>query len=299
MGSYVSVNVYVVEDDPARKPVEGVVVRVFDESNKNFFTQDTTDAEGKVGFTLFSETRFHLRFYKYGAQIKQPQVIDVLEPPYGQPQLNSFEVKATVFQHPVANDARLCRASGFFRDVTGGPHENVDIQVIGKFEPILLDGAGILSERRTIRTDSKGFACIDLIRCARYAVLIQGHEDEERQIDVPDLPSVSLPDLLFPVVEEVTLTPTGPYKVQVGEVLSLTPTVVGTNRVPLEGTAPGDVRWLTSDDSVLSVSVGSTTLTLTGRKKGTAELRAERLDRSIIRIPDKDILGLPQTIQVY
>lgn len=296
MGSYVSVDIYVVDDTPLAKPVEGVLVRVFDEKNIYFHNQDTTDVDGRVGFTLFTNI-YNLRFFKFGAQVKQPQIIEVTASLAGTPQLNAFEVKATVFQHPVANDARLCRASGFFRDVTGAPQRFLDVHIIGQFAPILLEGAGVLSERRAIRTDADGFAWLDLIRFAKYTATIQGFEDTQREILVPDAPSVNLPDLLFPVVEEVALEPEGPYTLVVGQSLELTPVVLTSSGVPLSGTAPADVIW-SSSDSIFSLDIASDKLVLKGLAKGSAELRAERRNKTIIRIPDSAIGGVPQVITI-
>lgn len=295
--SYQSVDVHVMDTTALQGPVEGMLVRVFDEANVNFITQDTTDVDGRVGFTLFTAT-YNLRFFKFGAQVPQPQVAVVQEPAAGEPLLNAFNVFAEVFVHPIANDARLCRASGFFRDVTGAPEPNVDIHIIAQFDPIILEGSAVLSERRVLRTDKNGFACVDLIRCARYSAMVQGHEDVLRLIEVPDSPSVNLPDLLFPVVEAVTFDIPGPYNLAVGEKLELTPTVVGSNGVPIPGTASGDVQWSSSDSSVLGVATATTIIVLTGMVAGTAELIAERRNTSIIRIPETPIQGVPQTATV-
>lgn len=297
MPSYQSVDVLVFDSTALRLPVEGVLVRVFDELNKNFHTEATTDSDGKVGFTLWTQT-YNLRFYKLGAQVPQPQVIEVLEPSPGDPLLQQFEVTATIFEHPIANDPRLCRASGFFRDVTGAPHAHLDIHIIGQFEPILLEGAGVLNERRSVRTDEDGFVCVDLIRCANYTLTMQGYEDQQRSISVPDAPSVNFPDLAFPVVAAVSFDISGPHLLFVGDTLVLTPTVVTSAGVELTGTATTDVRWSSSNPSVMSVTTGPETLTLTAIASGGAELVAERANQSIIRIPSTGIAGQPVGVTV-
>lgn len=294
--SYQSVDVYVEDTTANKNPVEGVLVRVFDSTNTVFYSEATTDSEGRAGFTLWTNT-YNLRFYKFGVQVKQPQVI-VVEEPSGPVLINAFTASATIFEHPIANDPRLCRASGYFRDITGQAQPGLDIHIIGSFSPILLEGAGVLSERRAIRTDREGFACVDLIRGAKYIATVQGFEDTQRSLEVPDLPSVNLPDLLFPIVEKVSFDQDGPYSLTVGQVLELTPTVTASNGVPLSGPAYADVIWSSSDTSVLDVGLTSTTLQLTAKKAGTAELRAERRNTSIIHIPLVPILGLPQSVTV-
>lgn len=292
MGAYESVDVYVLDDTALHSPVSGMLVRVFDSTGTTFFAQDTTDVDGRVGFTLWSQ-QYTLRFYKEGAQVRQPQVMDVVEGG-----TNTFDAYATVFVHPISNDPRLCRCSGFFRDITGAPHPWLGMYFLGQFSPILLEGAAVLSERRSIRTNEAGYACIDLIRGACYEATIEGFEDTQRQVAVPDSPSANLPDMLFPVVEEVTFDTLGPYLLSVGGTLELTPTVLTSTGIPLVGTASSDVQWLSSDDSILAVAVTDTTLVLTALAVGTAELQVRRLDQSIIRIPLTEVQGVPQTVVV-
>jgi len=295
--SYQSVDIHVVSKAPSKDPVEGFLVRVFDEVNAVFYDQGTTDSEGKAGFTLFIGT-YSLRFYKFGAHVDQPLLIEVKVPTVGDPLINAFTVGATTFEHPIANDARLCRASGYFRDVTGAPQPNLDIHLIGQFEPILLEGSAILGERRSLRTDKNGFACVDLIRCARYTATLQGMEDTQRVLEVPDLPSVNLPDLLFPVVAQVTLTPPGPYAMRVGDSLTIVPVVSTSSDVPLEGSAIADVMWSSSDYSVIGVGLTATEIVITAKAKGSAQLLAARRDGSVVHIPSVPIQGVPVDVTV-
>lgn len=296
MPSYQSVDVVVTDSTALKKPVEGVLVRVFDETNINFITEGPTTSDGRVGFTLFTQ-KYNLRFFKFGTQVPQPQTLEVLEG-VGIPLVQTFDVVATTFVHPIANDSRLCRASGFFRDVTGAPHGYLDIHIIAQFEPILLEGAGVLSERRGTRTDGDGFACIDLIRCAQYTATVEGHEDQSRDIKVPDSPSVNLPDLLFPVVEAASFDISGPLSLSAGGTLELVTNVMSSDQVELIGPATGDVVWSSSDADVFKVVATQTGLLLTGIAAGSAEIQAARRNQSIIRIPDTPIQGVPVSVTV-
>lgn len=292
-----SVDVYALDDTLLHNPISGLTVRVFNSTGTTFLTQDVTDVVGHAGFTLDDGTSYSLRFYKFGVQVTQPQVIAVTTPT--PTLLNSFNIYGTVFQHPIAIDARLCRASGYFRDITGAKQPAVDMFFIGQFDPILLEGACVLSERRTARTDQEGYACIDLIRGARYLVTLQGFEDSQRQIEVPDRSSVNLPDLLFPVVDSVALSPAGPYSLAVGVQLILTPTVLSSNQVPIDGIAAGDIIWSSSDPSILAVSpLSGTQLVLQGISPGVADIQGTRSGQSVIRVPNTAITGLPQPVTV-
>lgn len=282
--SYQSVDVYVLNKG-TNAPVPGVMVRVFDEAGKVFYGDAQTDADGKAGFTLWNQ-RYSLRFYKFAARFKQPQLIDVLEGPGGTPADNSFNTYVELVDGEVATDPRLCRASGYFRDITGAPHRYLDLIFIGEFAPILLDGAGVLSERRMTRTDKNGYACLDLIRCAQYSATVEGYEDQVRKISVPDAPSVSLPELLFPTVSSVSFDLPSPWTLSVGSTQVLTPSVLTSTQVPLEGVATTDVRYTVEDPTIASIAVATpTTLELRGLKAGSTRLLIERTDLSIVKIP--------------
>ena len=297
MSSYQTVDIYV--EDTKGSPVEGMMVRVLSEDGTDLYTQGTTDSAGLLSITLFTNT-YSLRFYKYRTSVKQPVQITVTEGPNGQAPAvpNTFDIVAEVLVPPLATNPRLCRASGYFLDVTGAPHPNLDIKFSGTFAPILLEGSGVLASKRSIRTDKNGFACVDLIRCAIYLVMVEGYEDILREVRVPDAPSVNLPDLLFPVVSSVSLSPDGPYTLSEGDTLELTPTVLSSDSVPLIGTATGDVKWSLSDTTVASLAVQGETLLITAKAVGTTSLLVERLNTSIIRVPESDIEGSGTLITV-
>lgn len=300
MPSYQSVDVVVLDSSALHDPVAGVLVRVLSADGKTLYTQGATDADGRVGFTLYTQL-YSLRFYKFQASFQQPQLIEVLEGAGGAApdEPNEFVVYGETLTLPIASDPRLCRASGYFRDITGAPQRYLDLLFIGQFAPVLLEGAAVVSERRAVRTDDGGFVSIDLIRCAIYTATVEGLEDSLREVRVPDSPSVNLPDLLFPIVQSVSFDPPGPYSLAVGETLELTPTVVGSNKVPLTGVAYGDVVWSTADPLVATVApLTETTLELRGTGAGTTTLLATRLDKSVIAIPEAPIVGSGVSIEV-
>lgn len=297
MPSYQNVDVFV-KDSVTGAPVEGMLVRVFDEANTLLYNEATSDATGRASFTLYTRT-YNLRFYKFQTPVKQPQLIEVLEGPNGEQVSNEFQVYANNVARPVALDPFLSRASGFFRDLSGQPYRHLDIIFIGSFGPILLDNSGVLPEKRMVRTDAWGFACIDLIRCAKYSVTVESLEDQLLEVSVPDAPSVDLPSLLFPHVSSVSFAEQVPQQLSVGSALSLTPSVLTSTGVLLEGTANGDVRWSISDPTVAALSSTSTQLELRGLKAGTIELRAERIARTPVVLPfDQYIPGSTFEISV-
>lgn len=291
---YQVVDFFVTDTAPAASPIEGVLLRLYSADGKLFYTDTITNAEGHGGFLLDDGVQYQLRLYKFQVSFTNPLLFSLAAPPA----LNVFDVKGAVFVPPVALDPRLCRASGFFRRGTGAPAANVDAHFIPKFDPLLLEGAAVLTERDIIRTDERGFAQIDLIRCGEYDVTIQGMDDMRRTISVPDAPSVNLPDLLFPVVHQITFSPPGPFEVTIGTDLPIVPTIIASNGEVLPGTGAGAVLWGTEDPTTAAVLDNGTALALRAFKSGTTRLTARRSDTTIIRYPDLPILGVPQLITV-
>lgn len=293
--SFVPVDVYVKDSLPVQNPVAGVVVRVFDINGATVYTQATTDADGHAGFLLPDSQTYQVRFYKLHCQFTNPQYIAVVP----LPGTNVFDVQAQVFEPPAAVDPRLCRASGFFRDVTGAPATDVDVQIIAKFNPLLLEGSAVVTERVNVRTDKDGYLEVDLIRNGQYNVTVSGMEDVVRMISVPDAPSCNLPDLIFPVVGEVSFDPEGPYALTLGgDDVPITPTIITTAGSVLEGTALGDVIWASSDPTIFVVLPTATQLMLRPQGAGTAQLLVTRQDQTIVRIPDTPIQGQPMDVVV-
>jgi hypothetical protein len=292
MSQYVPVNIYVVDSTPAANPVSGVLVRVFTQDGLTVITEATTDGTGLAGFMLASDFTYQVRFFKFQVSIKNPQFIQVLDPPAQ----NGFTVVATLLTPPLSQDPRLCVAFGYFRTVTGAPAPNTDIQFISKFDPLIMDGSAVTNERQIARTDQNGYVQIPLIRFGQYSVIVAGMEDLRRDISVPDAPNVNLADLIFPVVSEIIFTPTGPFTVHIGTDFQTTTQLVTSDENPDPNS--WDVIWSTDNPSVCAVLSGAPTLTLRGFQVGTCNLIAKRSNNTIIKIPDPGIIGIPQVINV-
>lgn len=297
MSSYQNLDVLML-DKVTKYPVAGVLVRVLSEDGAVVYTEGVTNDEGTASFMLWTQ-RYTLRFYKFQVRFSQPLIVDVLEGQYGAPVQNSFLAYGEAMSPPMANDTHLCRASGYFRDITGAAHKYLDIFFIGEFGPILLDGSAVLSERRAIKTDEKGYACVDLIRCANYAATVEGYEDQVRRISVPDAPSVSLPALLFPTVESVSFDSPSPWTLSVGSEVSIKPTVVTSSKIPTAGPDCINVVWSLEDPTVASITLLQDSIVLRGLKPGTTKLLASRRDQSIVSVPYvKNLIGSGQQVTV-
>ena len=290
--SFETVDIYV-KDSLHDDPIEGVVVRVYSKDAKLFYTQAITDTFGVASFLLNTQ-EYQLRFYKQHVALPNPRYIEVIEAPVA-PLSNVFDIVGDLIVPPSAADPRLCTVFGFFRRPDGTPAANVDVHFIAKFRPLLLDGDAVLTERTIERTDKDGYIQVNLIRCGQYDVTVQGIEDQQRLISVPDAPNVSLPSLLFPVVDRITFDPPGPWTVAVDDEIQVTPTIFGSDGNTLDC---GDVIWSSSDNSILAVLPSGGVLTLRGLAAGSASVQATRADQSIVRIPDTPITGVPAVVTV-
>jgi hypothetical protein len=300
--------------------LEGVLVRVFDETGATFITQNTTALVGSdavAEFTLDGDDppiSYTIRMSKpgvafdggFGDQYKTPQLIEVWSPAAGSPTgTNDFDVKGETFTMPVAADSRMCRASGFFKDATGRPLEGLDISLINDFKPAIVDGYAVLGSKVELRTDEDGYVEVDLYRGGEYRAMVQSIQAAEadstgaivfdRALVVPDQASVNFIDLLFPVVEEITWTL---GELAVGDTFDLIPIVVGSDGRTLEGTAHEDVLYEIADTEVATVSVLEDKLVITALASGSTELTATRIDQTVVFIPDSGIVGSPLTITV-
>lgn len=293
MSTYEPVDLYFKDTSPQKVPVAGVVTRVTSQDGVQLYGMATSDGAGHTSFLLPSGMTFQARYYKFGTMLPNPQYLEIRPAPI----LNTFDVPVAPLNPPVPTDARLCTAFGFFRDITGRPAPNVTMQFISKFNPVWLEGSGVLTERVMTRTDNKGYVQIDLIRFGQYDVTIAGTEDYTRKISIPDQPNVNISDLLFPIVSAVTFTPAAPATMVVGDIAQLRPNVFSSDGNPVDINS-GPILWSSSDPSILGVGLAGGILNLVPLAPGTAQVRGVRSDQSIIRIPDAGVAGLPFSVVV-
>ena len=289
-----SVDIYVQNDHPYGDPVAGVVVRVFDSTGTTFVTSANTDTMGLAALSLPSGVSYQVRMYKDKFSVKQPQLLPVQPAPL----LNSFTVTGHMYEPPEAVNTRMCRCSGFFRNLDNSPAREHSVHVIAKFDPLLVDGNAHLTELLLQRTDDTGYVEFDLVRNGQYNVTIEGLEDQQRVITIPDAPSANLPDLLFAVVSSVEFSPPGPWTLGVDESMLLTVTVHTSDGRVLPGIAQQDLIWTTDNNAAAFVCYAGNQLEIRSQGVGSANLLATRRDTSIVRIPNTPVLGVPVGITV-
>lgn len=295
MPSFVPTDLFVVDLD--KNPIEGVVARLMSPDGKRVHGQYSSDVDGHIKILLPAPNTYQVRLYKFGVSF-EAVLIEVKEAP----EKNSFNVYGEPFKWPMSSDARLCVASGFFRDVTGAPKSYQDLHFVADFNPFVLDGSTVANERRSVRTDEKGWVEISLIRNAIYGVTMEGWQDQFRRITVPDRASVNLAYLLFPRVDRIDAGATS-FTVRKGKTVTLPISIFTTDDRQIEN-INCDVIWTSGDEKIFIISSRSlTTLTLTGVGRGTSVLNARRNPTMIggdppVYYPDTPIKGVPITVNV-
>lgn len=201
-------------DDPSPVLIEGLTVRLFDTLGA-FVTSGVTDVDGEVVVDV-PDDDYDLYFFKSGVSIldSMPQritvdVADVDVPP------NTYKVLAHVASLPEAVDPLLCRVSGNLRGSGGG--SSIDGQLV--FAPCMeagYVGGDLLSPQNhlDVLPDVDGYYEFDLIRGLEYRAyfvhinVVTGIAKDpfEMAVIVPDLPSIGIEDLLFPVPISATFT---------------------------------------------------------------------------------------------
>jgi hypothetical protein len=277
-------------------------------------------------FTLDGDTipiNYTARFSKVGVAFdgsagdisKSPQKFDVWTPASASPTgTNDFDIKGQTFVIPVATNPRLCRCSGFFRDLAGRPLAGLDIKFINDFMPAIVDGEAVLGEALAARTDKDGYIQLDMYRNGHYMAWVDSVNTVKdspvgtasvdsigfnRLIVVPDQASFNLVHMLFPIVKMVVFTP-AVITVAVDDFEDLVPVLTATDGRTLKGFADQDVIYEIVDPLIAAIRYvdDGETLQIVGLSPGTTTLTVTRKDQTVVSIPDTPISGQPITITV-
>jgi hypothetical protein len=297
----VTCEVYALDTTLAHDPIEGVLLRIFDETGASFITSATTDALGRAQFDVNGTPapypiRYQVRCSKLGVTFTNPEYIEVYDP-LPPATANSYNVYGDIHVLEEATKPGFCRCAGFFVDPGGRPIEDLMIKFTNLFEPVIYDNV-VIATKVEVRTDRDGYAVVELVRGGKYVATISGMHDERLDIVVPDLPSANLKDVLYPVVASVTFSPAAPWSMLVGGYIDVTPVVTASSGAILDGIADGDVQYRTADPTVAHVAMGNGVLRISGVSAGSTTLILSRIDDSIKRIPDPAIIGSGGAISV-
>jgi len=311
-----TVQLFVLDQDA--NPIPGVLFRIFDITGTVFITQQYSTAIDDYAIaevTLDGDTppiNYAVRLSKtgvafdgsLGSESKTPQMLSIESPPSTP---NEFSFVGETFSMPTASDPRLCRCSGFFKDISGRPLSGLEIKIINDFGPAIVDSYGVMGAGLSLTTDKFGYLAVDLYRHGKYSAMVEGVQVSDnnassslslpRLIEVPDQGSANLLNLLFPVIEVVSFTRTT-YTIGVNETLVLNPVVTASDGRILTGVGCEDVIYAVDDLSVAGISTSAMAVTVVGVTPGTTQLTAVCRDQTIVKIPSLGITGQPITIIV-
>ena len=296
------VDIFVTDDSPGASPIAGVFVSALDPATFTVVASATTDSLGRAAFVLpgviAPGTSYEIRFFKLGVRFANPKQIAVIEPVVT---TNRFDVSGTLLTLPAATDPRVCRCTGRFMSFSNTPIVGATVRFMSRAEsgyqvPKIVDGNLVSAEAYATQTDADGYVSIDLIRGAQYFITFSGEDDVVWNILVPDLPSVNLIELIHPAPVllkwDSVVAPGNAVSVQVGET-KLVPYVIVYS--DYEETGQGAIKWIkfiNSDDVLMSVGFSDGAVSIEGLSTGTAAITTEMLsDLKPVRVPAYNIVA--------
>jgi hypothetical protein len=311
------IRIYSVDEND--DPLEDVLIKFYSAADV-FITQNTTELvedEAYCEVSLDGDTtpiEYRIRLIKNGVAFdgslgdsnKTPQLISVYSPPDLSPtDANSFTVQGQTFSRPVSADPRLCRCSGFFKDLLGRPLANLPVHIRGAcfnddqnvFTPTIVDGNLVMQGEPIIgRTDENGYFIVDLYRTGHYSFLLAGLETETRSVYVPDTTSFNLINMLFPVVTSITFDP-DPIDISVDESVDVEVEILASDTTTLD-VYDDNLTFLIEDTSIATIVLVDGKLQITGCAAGTTQLTVEISDDTIVTIPTEPVTYSPLQITV-
>ena len=266
---------------PGGDPVQGVRVSLH-QTIGTFISAQTTDATGSVFLGNLAEGSYEIRITPNppGYVVSSSRQTITVQGTEDQ----TFDIAIDTSSLPAATDDKFCRCTGYFVDPYGKPYSDLSIHLSPVNTPTLFAYSGttkaVVPESLLVKTDHVGVASVDLIRGHEYSVYMEGYENIQRLILVPDLLASSLPDVLFPTVDRVeydsngvTLLPVSAptLSVSAGAESKLGLTTVFRSGLRVDGLVAG--HTLTSSDGTVFTALASgSEVTVTGVSQGSAKL---------------------------
>lgn len=281
------VRITVLSDDASPVPVVGVVIDFYDTGGV-FQTEGTTDSNGQV-FVSLPDASYDLLFFQRGTSIlpKQPQriVVDHLL-------INHFQVTAHVRTMTESMDPALCRISGYLLGPGGQPV--TDQRLVFNVQADVLIAYGTLVSPNSfmrVQPDSTGFFQFDLLRNVTYSAFFElldtavlGQSPYKAVVLVPNLPSMDLTDILFPLpINSVFSAPTINLllanQANPDTSITLTTTYSDASVRTQPVAPPASLSLSVSDPTIVSASLSpdGTTISLSPLKVGVATITVTRV----------------------
>lgn len=231
----------------------------------------TTDAQGMVFLGNRSDGTYELRVTPPAGALPTQGSRQSVVLAAGDPASVVFDVLIDQSTITPPTNPLLCRCHGYFRDPSGLPFADASISFSEEQLPQLTlntvtgVSTGLLPKTISVLTDANGFASVDLLRGALYSAFVSPLANTKVTIVIPDLPTASLPDVLFAVVDRVeykqnnnTLLPTSAptLTIQNGNTVNLSMETVYRSGYRTAGLSR--VSLFVADDNVIKLSLTDT-----------------------------------------
>lgn len=270
--------VRVQSDDPSPAWVAGVAVYIYNPNSIVLVTSGTTDGTGTAAF-LLPDGPYDVRFYKQGVSIlpSQPQRIVVDHTQVG----NTFIVTGHVTSMPFSTDPLRCRITGTVLGPDGAPVKEVKISFIPAPDLVVIN-TNVLAPQLPmhLESDDNGYFDFTLLRSVNYLGYMTNVDTffeknpTELDVRVPNLASLGLNDLLFPLplgatfsVSSITLPLVAGPNSTVFVSMPMSDGSTRTDLPPWVGITPSS-----TDGTIVDSVLIKGQLTLTPRKVGTTTL---------------------------
>lgn len=280
--------------DPGSSPLDGVVVSLHPNGGGATIAAGTTGANGNAPGTVFlgalnaGTYEVHVTPPLGAAIVQEGNLHTITVDAVNASQV--FDVLVDVSGLPAASDDNFCRCSGTFMDSYGKPVSDLSIHFYENTVPELAYYPGtntvnaIIPKPQVIRTDSSGYAVVDLLQGATYQVYMEGFENLSRAIDVPALSASSLPDVIFPVVDGVEYTYNNALlpvnapvlSIGVGQQAVLSLETVHRSGLRVDGLVAVSLTSDDVDEAIIQTDIDSNTLTVTAIGAGNTLLQVAR-----------------------
>lgn len=226
-------------------PLENVRIRLYSEDGATFITEGDTDEEGLLVLDLPLATywvRPFLQGYRFDTRLRV--VFD---------EAGTWEVEGTnLVTYPPATRAGYCRVRGRIVSPQGLPVGTATVSFRQTLSPRLSGNEVVAPGKVIVSSAATGLIDVELQQKSVLEVVLEGYEDESIRVRVPELSSVPLGELLFPVVESALFSENALALDVLEEVtLQLTLTLSNGNVLPYD--LDGGARVVPSDWVTLSV----------------------------------------------
>jgi hypothetical protein len=249
-----------------------VTVFIFTADGSAFLDSGTTDSDGEVVFELPDST-YWVRFFKAGFSFDKRLSVEITED-------GTYDVGGdNLDEQPPATQANLCRVSGFVVGAAGQRLPDVTVEFMLTDYARITAGMATGNAKIIAVSDEDGYYEFDLIRGARYEVVVESYGEQVFVIAVPDAPSTGFTRLIWPYVARVDLD-TESLSLIVGDIEEVGFTTVLSSgwvgKYPIgdpETATPTHVIYAkSSDTSVATVDLQDTVLKITAVGAGSCEI---------------------------